>query len=201
MRRLHIAALSVGVAVYAAVAYGFLPLGSLVHPQMKLAFESHEVGIYIHIFTSALALLLGPWQFSAGLRQCYPQGHRWSGRAYLVAGVLPGGLSGLYVAQFAFGGVVSVTGFSLLALMWLASAWLAYLAIRRGDVAAHQRWMLRNFGLTFAAVTLRIYLGSFAAAGVPFEVFYSWLSWLCWVPNLLAVEWLFIRKGMRHGAS
>jgi uncharacterized membrane protein len=193
--------LSLGVAIYAMVAYGFLPLGSLVHPQMKQAFEGHAVGIYIHIFTSAVALALGPWQFSAGLRQRHPRWHRWSGRTYLIAGVLPGGISGLYVAQFAFGAWVSETGFSLLAISWLASAGLAYKAIRRGDLASHQRWMLRNFALTFAAVTLRIYLGSFAAFGVPFEVFYPWLAWICWVPNLIAIHWFIGHKGDLHATT
>lgn len=186
---------SLGVAMYAMVAYAFLPLGSLVHPQMRQAFEGHAAGIYIHIFASAVALALGPWQFSAGLRQRHVQWHRWSGRTYLIAGVLPGGLSGLYVAQFAFGGWVSEIGFSLLAISWLVSAWLAYRAVRLGDLASHQRWMLRNFALTFAAVTLRIYLGSFAAIGVPFEVFYPWLAWICWVPNLVAIHWLNLHKG------
>ena len=193
--------LSLGVAAYAAVAYGLLPLGILVHPQMKLAFEAHTVGIYVHVFASSLALALGPWQFFSQLRQRYPQRHRWIGRVYLLAGVLPGGLSGLYVAQFAFGGLVSSSGFSLLAILWLASAWFGYRAIRRGDVATHTRWMLRNFALTFAAVTLRIYLGSFAATGMRFEVFYPWLAWLCWVPNLLFVYWVLERKGDLHHAT
>ena len=97
-------AMSVGVAAYALVAYSLVPLGSLVHPQMKLAFEAHRVAILTHIFCSALAMVLGPWQFVPGLRARRPVLHRWSGRMYLLAGVVPGGITGLYVSSFAFGG-------------------------------------------------------------------------------------------------
>ena len=101
----------IGVAAYAAIAYAAFPLGALVHPQMKLAFQGHSVAIYTHIFASALALLLVPLQLAAGWRRRYPAWHRRAGRVYLALGVLPGGLSGLYMAQFAFGGAVSTWGF------------------------------------------------------------------------------------------
>ena len=191
--------LSISVAAYALVAYAVVPLGDLVHPDMKAAFRAHPFGIYAHIFCSLIALALGPFQFAGGLREKYRTFHRWSGRVYLSIGVLVGGLSGLYMAQFAFGGIVSRLGFSLLAIAWLTTGLLAYLAIRRGDVDTHRRWMIVNFSLTFAAVTLRIYLGIFFALGMRFEEFYPIVSWLCWVPNLLAVTW-WIRATQRHAA-
>ena len=53
--------------------------------------------------------------------------------------------------------------------------------------------MIRNFALTFAAVTLRAYLGlSQAVFGLSFEAFYPVVAWLCWVPNLIVAEWLVI---------
>ena len=183
--------LAIGVALYAAVAYGLFPLGSLVHPGMKATFRAHPVGIYTHVFASMLALALGPFQFSSKLRQKHISLHRWSGRVYLSIGVLIGGISGLYMARFAFGGFVSHAGFTLLALGWLFTGVMAYVAIRRRDIESHRRWMVRNFSLTFAAVTLRIYLGAFFAAGLKFEDFYPLVSWLCWVPNLLLAERLF----------
>lgn len=190
-----IAVLSVGVAVSALVAYTTVPLGNLVHPQMKLAFEAHRVAILTHIFCSALALVLGPWQFLPGLRSRRPRLHRWSGRLYLLAGVLPGSIAGLYFSSYAFGGVFNQLGFALLAVLWLASSFMAYRAIRGGYIALHRQWLLRNFALTFAAVTLRVYMATFSAAGIAFETGYAWLGWLCWVPNLLFIEWYIHRKG------
>ena len=183
--------LALGVALYAAVAYGLFPLGSLVHPDMKSVFQTHATGIYLHIFASIVALALGPFQFSTRLRQSRPALHRWSGRVYLSIGVLIGGSSGLYMAQLAFGGWLARSGFAALALCWLFTGFMAYWAIRRGDIQNHRRWMLRNFALTFAAVTLRIYLGLSVAAGIQFEQAYPVIAWLCWVPNLLLVEWWF----------
>jgi uncharacterized membrane protein len=183
--------LSLGIALYAIVGYALAPLGTLVHPDMRAVFETHPLGIYTHIFASAVALSLGPFQFSSRLRVSYIRLHRWSGRAYLGIGVLFGGLAGLYMSLNAFGGIASRLGFGCLALTGLFTGLCAFLAIRRGDVAAHRRWMVRNFALTFAAVTLRVYLPSSIAMGIAFEVAYPVIAWLCWVPNLLVAEMLF----------
>jgi len=189
-----VGALSLGVAAYAVAVYGLLPVGQMVHPDMRAGFAAQRLGIYAHVFGSAFALALGPLQFSARLRARNVAVHRWLGRLYLGVGVLVGGSAGLYMAVHAFGGIVSKLGFGCLAVLWLFTGLRAYLAIRAREVAAHRRWMVRNFALTFAAVTLRIYLPGSVAAGIPFEVAYPAIAWLCWVPNLVAVEVLAVRR-------
>ena len=50
--------------------------------------------------------------------------------------------------------------------------------------------MIRNYSLTFAAVTLRIYLPlltTFAFNG-EFIPSYHIVAWLCWVPNIIVAE-------------
>ncbi|MGA8048566.1 MAG: DUF2306 domain-containing protein, partial [Burkholderiales bacterium] len=150
--------LSLGVAAYAIGVYGFLPLGVAVHPDMRAGFEAHRSGIYAHVFASAVALALGPFQFSARLRAARLGLHRWLGRLYLGVGVLVGGAAGLFMAFHAFGGLAARLGFACLALAWLYTGLRAYQAIRARDLVSHRRWMVRNFALTFAAVTLRLWL-------------------------------------------
>lgn len=186
--------LCVGIVLYAVVAYAALPLGSLVHPDMRINFESHRLLVYTHIFASCVALLFGPWQFSSQLRAQAPRWHRLCGKLYLSIGVLAGGVAGLVMAALAYGGLGSNLGFGILAILWLYTGVRAYLAIRQGDVAAHRRWMIRNFSLTLAAVTLRIYLPVSMVMGWPFEIAYPIISWLCWLPNLLLAEYLFNRS-------
>ena len=186
--------LSLAVAGYGVVVYGFMPLGSMVHPDMRVTFATHSTGVYLHIFASMLALVLGPFQFSPRLRATRIQFHRWLGRIYLGVGVLLGGLAGLYMAVYAYGGIAAKLGFACLAIAWLFTGLRAYLAIRAGKVALHRQWMVRNFALTFAAVTLRLYLPLSLVAGIPFQLAYPIIAWMCWVPNLVIAEWLFNRK-------
>lgn len=187
--------LSLGVAGYALVAYGLLPLGAVVHPDMRPTFEAHSrLTLYVHVFAAALALALGPFQFVARLRSRLPALHRGSGRLYLGVGVGLGGLAGLVVAFNAFGGPVARVGFACLAVSWLVTGFNAYRAIRAGDVALHRRWMVRNFALTLAAVTLRLWLPGLVALGIPMDVAYPLIAWLCWVPNLILAERLFNRR-------
>ena len=119
---------------------------------------------------SIVALLIGPFQFSKRIRQKYKNIHRWLGRVYLSVGVFIGGMSGLYMSQFAYGGSISKLGFAMLAVFWLFTGFRAYTAIRKGAIAEHRKWMLRNFSLTFAAVMLRIYLPVSMLVGIEFSL-------------------------------
>ena len=83
---LHV--LSLGVAAYGVIGYGTMPMGSLVHPDMKPNFVAHPLGVYLHVFSAAVALLLGPFLFSTRLRTARVHLHRWMGRLYLGVGVL-----------------------------------------------------------------------------------------------------------------
>jgi uncharacterized membrane protein len=180
--------LPLGVAGYAVIVYSLFPLGAFVHPDMRAVFETNKLGIYTHIFGSAIALGLGPFQFITRFRKKHPSLHRWFGRFYLGFGIFLGGLSGLYMSSQAFGGLVAQTGFAVLSILWLYSGLRAYTAIRARNISLHRRWMVRNFALTFAAVMLRIYLPSSIAAGIYFETAYPIIAWLCWVPNVIIAE-------------
>ena len=149
--------------------------------------------ILTHVAGSLIALAIGPWQFSARLRSRALTVHRWMGRTY-VASVLAGGTAALVLAPTSQEGLVSHLGFGLLALAWLASTLQAYRAIRAGDDTGHREWMIRSVALTFAAVTLRLILPLELALGLSFPVAYKIVSWACWLPNVVAAEWL-IRRG------
>lgn len=191
LSRWFVLLLSIGVAGYGLYAYLALTPGTTVHPEMKAAYAAHPVRIVLHVAFSAVALLVGPLQFFPGLRRRVRL-HRALGYIYFT-GVLGGGLSGLATAFIAYGGLVGRTGFGLLAVAWLWSGLAALAAIRRRDFAAHERWAVRSFALCFAAVTLRLWLPLAMASGLRFEDFYPAVAWLCWVPNLLLVEWVLLR--------
>jgi uncharacterized membrane protein len=183
---------SVAVAVYAVVGYGFLTPGQTVHPTMQAAYAQHPWRILIHVAASLVALALGPWQFIPALRR-HKALHRGLGFVYFLA-VFVGGISGLFTAFIAQGGLISRAGFTVLSLLWVGTAIAALRAIKRGDYLAHEAWAIRSFALTFAAVTIRLQLGAGFAAGQRFEDFYWMLSWTCWIPNLLVAEWLIRRR-------
>jgi hypothetical protein len=63
----------------------------------------------------------------------------------------------------------------------------------QGRFIEHRAWMIRSFALTFAAVTLRLYLPLHLLFQVHFDDAYRAISFLCWVPNLLVAE-LYLRK-------
>ncbi len=182
--------LACGVAAYAVHLLWF---STHVPPFLQARIASHAPSLYLHFLGGSAALVLGALQMSTLLRQRWPRLHRWMGRLYLTA-VLLAGLAGLQMASVAVGGLVAQTGFATMAVLWLGSALMGYRAIRRGDVRAHRNWMMRNYALTLAALTLRLYLGiTLAGLQMDFMQVYPFISWACWIPNLLLAEWLFVR--------
>ncbi|WP_407358100.1 DUF2306 domain-containing protein [Microbacterium sp. LTA6] len=164
-----------------------------------------QAAFYLHIGLGGVALALGPLQFSQRFRNRFRRAHRMIGRIYLVSVAL-GGTAALVLSPTNQAGLVGFFGFGSLAVLWLFTAWRAYRAIRTGDVRSHQAWMIRNFALTFAAVTLRLWMGVFITGqlsfgddidfGVAFDNAYVTVPFLCWLPNIIVAELLVRRRGL-----
>ena len=145
---------------------------------------------YTHISFGGIALLTGFSQFSKRLRKNRLPLHRALGKIYVLSCILSG-VAGLYIAFYATGGIVSALGFGSLAVAWLISTSLAWRAIQSKKVQLHRRWMIRSYALSFAAVTLRLWLPFMGAVlHMEFIDSYRIVAWLAWVPNLLVAEWI-----------
>ncbi|MFF4102786.1 DUF2306 domain-containing protein [Streptomyces sp. NPDC001903] len=203
---------SLAIAGYFVGQYAQGTLDSLAHQHVGLAdtYASRalpvRVAFYVHIVSAGLALALGPWQFSRRLRERRTRLHRAIGRTYL-AGVAIGALSAFVVSMFSSVGLLGFFGFGSLAALWGWTAWRGYKAIRRRDIGSHQAWMIRNFALTYAAVTLRLWFGLLILVQVPFahgaDPFptilaqaYAPLPFLCWLPNLVVAEFMIRRRAL-----
>src|SRR5438874_8562924 len=179
--------------IIAAYALAVLVVPMMRAPFLEQRFMTMPLAVTLHLAGAAVALVVGPLQHNSRLRDRFLEMHRWTGRTYVLA-VLFGGAAALSVATISDGGVPAHAGFGLLAVLWLLATGQAYRYIRAGDQDSHRRWMIRSYALTFAAVTLRIYLPLRQVVGIPFEPAYQTIAWLCWVPNLIVAEWLFLRR-------
>ncbi|WP_415716484.1 DUF2306 domain-containing protein [Roseibium sp.] len=182
----------------ALASYRFVPLGV----EVAMNFVAHNLNgnslaLYAHIAVAPIALLLMPFQFMSGLRTRRPSNHRWMGRAY-VAAVVISGIAGFQLAFHTTTGTFATIGFALLSVIWVWTTLGAlYFALTR-QFARHRDWILRSAALTFAAVTLRVYLGTSMALGAEFMVAYPIISWACWVPNALLVEAYIVLRNQRQ---
>lgn len=196
-----LAVLAVGIGAYAFAFYGdydgikrqaFVTEKDIALPALWYGM------LWTHVISSGAALTIGWLQFVRRLRRSQPNAHRAIGYFYAVMLAI-GGVTGLYMAFYADGGWVGEIGFATLSALWLFTLYRALRSvIGDRDFAAHGRWMTRNYALTCAAITLRIYTGICAGFGLTetndtFVV----IAWACWIPNLLFAQWL-IRNNERR---
>lgn len=205
---------ALAVASYSIYLYATSSLAQLAEDGLGLGstYESTapwvQTALYTHIVSSSIALVIGPFQFVKRLRDRAPRVHRWMGKTY-VGSVIVGALSGIAIAPSSRAGFVGLFGFTALAVLWIITDLRAIAAIRRRDVRSHEAWMIRNYALTFAAPTLRLWLGVLIALQITFspdpgsidvdDVFdtaYAVVPFLAWLPNIVVAEWLIRRRGL-----
>lgn len=163
-------------------------------------FARFPVRAVLHMVAGMVMLVAGALNLDPGLRLRHRVLHRWLGRAY-VAAVLVGGTAALLAAPYSYGGMVTHLGFGALGVLSVGTTLLGLAAILRGDVRAHQGWMIRSYALTLGAVMLRIYIPVSMVAGARWEEAYQVISWACWVPNLLVAELWFVPRPARRIAG
>ncbi len=186
--------LAIGVAGYAFSYLSFNPsFGFLsAKPEVLRANPLWKTAFYLHASFGGIALITGAFQFSKKLRKNLSL-HRKLGKLYM-AGITVSGVAGFGLSLFAEGGIIARVGFNLLAIVWLATSWMAYRSIRQKDVDVHREWMIRSYAACCAAISLRLILPlETALLQIDFVTAYQIVAWMCWVPNMLAAE-VYIRR-------
>lgn len=123
-------------------------------------YAAQRVVLLVHTVTGAVALVLAVAQFPARLRARRPVLHRWTGRAYLV--LVAASMLAAYAflldapAAHYFGGTAFDLQLWVLASATVGTAALAFVAIRRGDVAGHRAWITLNLSFLLTAPLLRL---------------------------------------------
>jgi uncharacterized membrane protein len=153
-----------------------------------------RVSILVHISFGTIALLTGPVQLWLGLSGRRLGVHRRLGQIYMVA-VLCSALAGFYLSTQSES-FVFATGVFGLAVAWVMTTGLAYVAVRRHKIEQHKEWMIRSYVVTFAFVTFRIPFRILLAAHIAdFPSVAGACAWFCWaVPLLLTEAFLQARK-------
>lgn len=185
-----------------AVTGYFVPpylMGGTTVPGLDRETYGYYTSLVIHAVPAGTALALGPWQFVPRLRARFPRAHRITGRIYLIS-VIIAALAATYSSVVTKSGFALQVAFFALIAAWLYSAAMAYRTIRRGEVQLHRVWMIRNYALTFAAVTLRLYQLVLLAVWEPlmpwveYSEIYTASAWLSLAGNIAVAEYFIIQR-------
>ena len=150
----------------------------------------YRVIFLAHVGLGITAIFAGPLQFSNRFRTSYIQLHRKIGYLYSIA-VTISAISGLLIAQYAMGGIISTIGFSLLAIFWFTTIVLAIKSILSKNIKEHRKWMFINYGLTFAAIPQRTLLLIPLIINIEFIPIYRLSAWLQCILNSIIALYLF----------
>lgn len=194
--------LAFSIAGYAIVQYGVLKASDAGLVSFKLQKPNFELKpwiyvLYIHIVTAIFALIIGPFQLFMKPTNDRKRWHRLLGYGYVLS-ITVSGIVSVYLSLFATGGWIAGLGFMSLDVLWVATTLIATRKILAKDIEAHKVWMLRSYALTFAAVTLRIWLAPLNLLLGDFEAAFRVVAWVCWIPNLLVIEAVIFRMRLRQ---
>lgn len=162
----------------------YLKYASLQSPAYAM-FLTRRGWLWCHLGGGTVGLLLGALQFATQRWRRWPRLHRWVGRVYFA---------GMAVAMVGAVGLIATSpaplsirlAFSVTALVWVVTASIGLLAIWRGQVQRHQRWMVRAYLATLAPVLFRLALPTAIGLGMtPSPGLIALLLWASWMVPLL----------------
>jgi uncharacterized membrane protein len=110
--------------------------------------------LLVHGPLGAVALVLGPTQFSDTLRRRRPQLHRWIGRVYIGA-IAVAATVAMYIGPRFEPKTIQIQQY-FQAGGWLATTAIALMFILRRNIAAHKLWMMRSYGFCLVFVMSRV---------------------------------------------
>jgi hypothetical protein len=166
----------------------------------QFAFWPRRGWLLLHIAGGLVALLSGPLQLWLGLHRLKIRIHRKLGMVY-IAGMTIGSVGAIALALKTDLGLVFGSGLFFLAMAWISTTTLAYVAIRRNLFDQHREWTIRSYVVTFAFVSFRIGQIVLVGAGVPIGTAVSLMAWACWAVPLLVTELIIQGRKLKTASA
>jgi predicted membrane protein DUF2306 len=185
-----------GLAAIVFIVVAALPYRAMLGSQeaarqtlqdFQFAYWPRRGWLLVHILGGLIALLSGPVQLWLGLHDVKMHVHRRLGLIYM-AGMAIGSVGAVGLALQTDGGLTFGSGLFFLAVAWVTTTSLAYVAIRKGLIDQHREWTIRSYVVTFAFVTFRAGQVAMVGQGIPLQTAIGVMAWACWSLPLLATE-------------
>lgn len=206
--------LPLAVVCAAFLAFSLPPYTSLDPADSRIELRAgigvHYWAVVAHILFGTIALVTVCLQVWPWFRSRYPRVHRYVGRVYVLAGVLPAGALGFVVSALHTGGVGAQVGNLLLNVLWVATALFGLREARRRRFGEHRTWMIRSFALCTSIVVNRVWVFVLLMIAAPqLDSTYAGNEqameqtaigaavWASWIVNLLVAEWWIQYRGTR----
>ena len=149
---------------------------------------------YSHVLLGGIILVFGFLQLHPSSNKKYRRVHRAMGYVYVMGILFFAAPGGMVMSMFVDRGPLVFASFLVQSILWFTFTAIAFNQIRKGNIEAHREWMWRSYALTFAAVTLRVYIFfSSYHFDLSHATAYATIAWLSWTLNLVVVE-LYLRS-------
>lgn len=161
-----------------------------------------RTAFYIHVYTSMFVLIAGFTQFSNRFLKKFPKWHKRIGYLYVYVLLLLSGPTGLIMAFYAFGGIVSKIAFTILSVLWIGFTFASVRFAIKKKFIQHKNFMIRSYALTLSAITLRSWKVVLAYyLELPPKDLYLIVAWLGFMPNLIVAEIIISRQKNKRKAK
>jgi hypothetical protein len=158
----------------------------------------YQYSFYIHIFAGMFCIIAALTQFYSYFLNKRKVIHIWMGKIYVVAVLVLGAPTGLYMSFFAKGSFLERMLFMFMAMYWFYSTAKGLQTIKVKNVLAHKNWMIRSYSMALTAVSFRIYHILFYYFGVGHLYNYEISLWISVLGNMLVAEYFIFRKSKTY---
>jgi hypothetical protein len=160
-----------------------------------------NAAFYIHLPFGILCLLLPLLSFSKRLFKTSTHFHSIIGRAYVWITVCIVCPTGMYLALYAKGGLITQIGFMIQGVLLALFTWRGYKAIQSGEKVIHMQAMIRSYAVATVVLSFRIFHILFFILRVPYGDNYAISQWLGLTTNLLLAEIIILYISIKKHRS
>lgn len=151
-----------------------------------------HISLYVHLITGTICLLTPIFLFAKRFSKNGVQIHRLIGNIYIWITLVFVCPTGLYLALYAKGGLVTQIGFVIQDLLVAYYSYQGYRAIHQRDKKFHFMNMIRSYAMVAVVLSFRLFHVIFFVLSVPYETSYAISQWLGITFNLLLAEILIL---------